>query len=173
MASLDLKDPSLFRETCYINGQWVGAGSNETIDVTNPATGEMLGTIDRQYVSRILGLLAARDAPGIIAAIREIDEHFPDYARLLDDLAMLLQRIAVYQVVGSADVEPIGVGVHARVAIGRGQVEHDEPVLLHGRTSELEIVVCDPGDPDQRRLEADDLLDGVGDEARIAPQPAR
>ena len=47
MASLDLKDPSLFRETCYINGQWVGAGSNETIDVTNPATGEMLGTIPK------------------------------------------------------------------------------------------------------------------------------
>ena len=47
MASLDLKDPSLLRETCYINGQWVGAGSNETIDVTNPATGEMLGTIPK------------------------------------------------------------------------------------------------------------------------------
>ena len=47
MASLDLKDPSLFRETCYINGQWVGAGSNETIDVSNPATGEMLGTIPK------------------------------------------------------------------------------------------------------------------------------
>ena len=47
MASLDLKDPNLFREACYINGQWVGAGSNETIDVTNPATGETLGTIPK------------------------------------------------------------------------------------------------------------------------------
>ena len=34
--TLKLKDPKLFRETCYINGEWVGAGSNETIDVTNP-----------------------------------------------------------------------------------------------------------------------------------------
>ena len=47
MASLDLKDPSLFREACYINGRWVGAGSNETIDVTNPATRETLGTIPK------------------------------------------------------------------------------------------------------------------------------
>ena len=47
MASLDLKDPGLFREACYINGRWVGAGSNETIDVTNPATGETLGTIPK------------------------------------------------------------------------------------------------------------------------------
>jgi DNA polymerase-3 subunit gamma/tau len=65
----------------------------------------MLGTIDRQHVSRILKLLAAGDGPGILAAIREIDEQFPDYARLLDDMATLLQRIAVFQVVGAADVE--------------------------------------------------------------------
>ncbi|MEE2997684.1 MAG: NADP-dependent succinate-semialdehyde dehydrogenase [Pseudomonadota bacterium] len=47
MPSLDLKDPNLFREACYINGEWVGAGSNETIDVSNPATGETLGTIPK------------------------------------------------------------------------------------------------------------------------------
>jgi len=74
-------------------------------DVTEDAVAEMLGTIDRQHVARILGLLASGDAPGILAAIREIDEQFPDYARLLEDLATLLQRIAVYQVVGAADVD--------------------------------------------------------------------
>ncbi|MBT8101731.1 MAG: DNA polymerase III subunit gamma/tau [Gammaproteobacteria bacterium] len=63
----------------------------------------MLGTIDREYVSRLLQLLAENDGKGIIAAIREIDEHFPDYARLLDDLARDLQRIAVYQLVGTCD----------------------------------------------------------------------
>lgn len=38
-----LKDKSLFRQECYIAGKWVG--SKETIDVTNPATGEVIGTI--------------------------------------------------------------------------------------------------------------------------------
>ena len=47
MASLELKDPNLFREACYINGKWVGADSNQTIDVTNPASGEVLGTIPK------------------------------------------------------------------------------------------------------------------------------
>jgi len=42
-----LKDEKLFRELCYIDGEWIGAGSNETIDVTNPATGEVLGTIPK------------------------------------------------------------------------------------------------------------------------------
>ncbi|MBT8111627.1 MAG: DNA polymerase III subunit gamma/tau [Gammaproteobacteria bacterium] len=63
----------------------------------------MLGTIDRQHVSRLLRLLAEDDAKGIIDAIREIDEQFPDYSRLLDDLARDLQRIAVFQVVGTCD----------------------------------------------------------------------
>ncbi len=46
-SSLNLNDPTLFREACFINGKWMGAGSNETIDVTNPATGQVLGTIPR------------------------------------------------------------------------------------------------------------------------------
>ena len=65
----------------------------------------MLGTIDRDHVVRLLRLLADNDAQGVITAIREIDEQFPDYARLLEDLARDLQRIAVYQVVGACDSE--------------------------------------------------------------------
>jgi DNA polymerase-3 subunit gamma/tau len=65
----------------------------------------MLGTIDRDHVTRLVKLLAEGDAAGIIVALKEIDEQFPDYARLLEDLARILQRIAVYQVVGSIDAE--------------------------------------------------------------------
>jgi len=74
-------------------------------DVGSDAVAEMLGTIDRQHISRILNLLASGDAPGMLETIREIDQQFPDYARLLDDMARLLQRIAVFQVVGAADVD--------------------------------------------------------------------
>jgi succinate-semialdehyde dehydrogenase/glutarate-semialdehyde dehydrogenase len=35
----------LLREHCYIDGAWVGADSGATVDVTNPATGERLGTV--------------------------------------------------------------------------------------------------------------------------------
>jgi DNA polymerase-3 subunit gamma/tau len=65
----------------------------------------MLGTIDRDHVVRLLRLLADNDARGIVDAIREIDEQFPNYGRLLEDLARDLQRIAVYQVVGTCDAE--------------------------------------------------------------------
>jgi len=73
--------------------------------IEEPQVAKMLGTIDRDHVVRLLRLLAADDAAGIIEAIRQIDEQFPNYSRLLEDLARDLQRIAVYQVVGTCDSE--------------------------------------------------------------------
>jgi succinate-semialdehyde dehydrogenase/glutarate-semialdehyde dehydrogenase len=43
LPALPLKDPKLFREQCYLDGQWVG--SQKTIAVVNPATGGVLGTV--------------------------------------------------------------------------------------------------------------------------------
>ena len=73
--------------------------------IEEASTATMLGTIDRDHVMRLMHLLAAGDAKGIVEVIREIDEQFPDYSRLLDDVARDLQRVAVYQVVGTCDSE--------------------------------------------------------------------
>jgi DNA polymerase-3 subunit gamma/tau len=74
-------------------------------DVLEEPVGVMLGTIDRQHVKKIVELLASGDAGGLISTIAEVDEQFPDYAQLLDDLARTLQRMAVHQVVGAVDRE--------------------------------------------------------------------
>ncbi|KJH75793.1 3-sulfolactaldehyde dehydrogenase [Pseudomonas sp. ES3-33] len=42
---LNLKDSSLFKQLAYIDGQWVGADSGATFDVTNPATGELIARV--------------------------------------------------------------------------------------------------------------------------------
>jgi len=42
-----LKDMKLFRQQCYIDGQWVDADGKATVAVNNPATGATLGTIPR------------------------------------------------------------------------------------------------------------------------------
>lgn len=42
---MQLQDSSLLHEKCYINGQWLSADSAATITVTNPANGDVLGTI--------------------------------------------------------------------------------------------------------------------------------
>ena len=44
---IPLKDERLLRQQCYINGSWGDADDGKTIDVTNPATGEKLGTVPK------------------------------------------------------------------------------------------------------------------------------
>jgi DNA polymerase-3 subunit gamma/tau len=72
-------------------------------ELQQAAVATMLGTIDREHVSSLLDLLSNGDAAGLIRAVATIDEQFPDYGRLLDDLARLLQRVAIYQAVGATD----------------------------------------------------------------------
>ena len=45
MAKLPLKDPSLFRQANCIDGKWVQADSGRSIQVRNPATGELVGEV--------------------------------------------------------------------------------------------------------------------------------
>ena len=42
---MELNDNTLFRQQAYINGEWVGADNGATFEVTNPATGEVLGVV--------------------------------------------------------------------------------------------------------------------------------
>jgi succinate-semialdehyde dehydrogenase/glutarate-semialdehyde dehydrogenase len=51
-----LKDARLFREACYLNGEWVKAKSGGAISVDNPATGEIIGTVPK------LGAAETREA---------------------------------------------------------------------------------------------------------------
>ncbi|MET1028908.1 MAG: aldehyde dehydrogenase family protein, partial [Dongiaceae bacterium] len=60
--ALPIKDKSLFRQQCYINGQWVDADSGKTIDVTNPATGEVIGTIPNMGAAETRRAIEAANA---------------------------------------------------------------------------------------------------------------
>ena len=62
LEKLTLKDPSLFRQQCYLDGAWVDADGKATIPVVNPATGGMLGTIPRMGGAETKRAIAAADA---------------------------------------------------------------------------------------------------------------
>jgi succinate-semialdehyde dehydrogenase/glutarate-semialdehyde dehydrogenase len=49
--TLQLKDQKLFRQQCYIDGQWADADGGETIVVTNPANGAAMGTVPKMGVA--------------------------------------------------------------------------------------------------------------------------
>ncbi|MBU0726102.1 MAG: NADP-dependent succinate-semialdehyde dehydrogenase [Alphaproteobacteria bacterium] len=48
---ITLKDPTLFRQQCYIDGAWADADKGGTLDVTNPADNAKLGTIPKMGAS--------------------------------------------------------------------------------------------------------------------------
>jgi succinate-semialdehyde dehydrogenase/glutarate-semialdehyde dehydrogenase len=59
--ALPLKDSRLFRQQCYIDGAWADADSGKTIEVTNPATDEVLGTIPEMGAGETRRAIAAAD----------------------------------------------------------------------------------------------------------------
>ncbi|MGP3788835.1 NADP-dependent succinate-semialdehyde dehydrogenase [Pseudomonas sp. B392_1p] len=44
---MQLNDPTLFRQQAYIDGAWQDADSGQTLQVTNPATNEVLGSVPK------------------------------------------------------------------------------------------------------------------------------
>ena len=61
LASLSLKDSKLFREQCYIDGQWVDAESRKNFPIHNPATGAVLGSVPDMATSETKRAIDAAD----------------------------------------------------------------------------------------------------------------
>ena len=78
---MKLKDSSLFRQQCHVNGAWVDAAGGVTIPVTNPATGARLGTVP------------SIDAKGAEAAVAAAHAAFPAWAaKTAKERAVMLRR---------------------------------------------------------------------------------
>jgi len=71
---------------------------------------KMLGTVDRKYIHQIMGSIVKQDIKKILSTVNNIDDFFPDYESLLGEIAEILQRIAVIQVVGLENDTDISTG---------------------------------------------------------------
>jgi succinate-semialdehyde dehydrogenase/glutarate-semialdehyde dehydrogenase len=60
--SLNLKNPALFRDKAYIDGQWVGADSGKVFPVTNPADGSRIAEVPNQDVDETRRAIEAANA---------------------------------------------------------------------------------------------------------------
>jgi len=61
-ARLELRDGKLLRQQCYVDGAWVDADSGKTLAVTNPATGEVLGTVPNMGAAETRRAIEAANA---------------------------------------------------------------------------------------------------------------
>lgn len=92
-----LKDPSLLVELAYIDGQWVGADDAATLDVINPATGEVLARVPAIQGSETRRAVEAADRAWPAWRARPaaeraalLDRWYQAMIDNLDDLALIL-----------------------------------------------------------------------------------
>jgi succinate-semialdehyde dehydrogenase/glutarate-semialdehyde dehydrogenase len=113
-ARLPLRDPSLFREACAIDGKWVEAESGRTIAVANPATGEALGTVP--------ALSAAETRRAIAAAHRAL----PGWrAMTAKERAAILRRLHDLMMANQEDLAVIMTAEQGKpLAESRGEIAY-------------------------------------------------
>jgi len=76
-----LKDQKLFRQQCYVDGTWIDADRKATVDVNNPATGQIIGVIPK------LGAAETR------RAIEAANRAYPAWrAKTAKERAVILRR---------------------------------------------------------------------------------
>jgi succinate-semialdehyde dehydrogenase/glutarate-semialdehyde dehydrogenase len=92
-----LKDPRIFHERCYIDGQWVDADSRGRIEVDNPADGKNLGSVPdcgapetRRAIDAAAAALPAWRALTAKERSALLRKWFDLMVANADDLAMLL-----------------------------------------------------------------------------------
>ena len=44
---MDIKNKTLFKDMCYINGEWINSNNKDRIKVNNPATLKNIGTVPK------------------------------------------------------------------------------------------------------------------------------
>ena len=59
---MKLSNNALFRQKCYVDGGWLDADSGETVEVTNPADGSVLGTIPKMGAAETRRAIEAANA---------------------------------------------------------------------------------------------------------------
>lgn len=111
---LKLKDSTLLKQLCYLDGRWQPADSGAAIDVTNPATGETLGTIPR------MGSEETR------RAIEAADRALPAWrARTAKERAVILRRWYELMMANQEDLAIIMTAEQGKpLAESRGEIAY-------------------------------------------------
>lgn len=109
---MKLNDPTLLRDSCYIDGKWIGG--NNTFDVTNPATGELVGKVPD------LGVEETR------AAIEAANAAFGEWsARTAKERSRILRKWFDLQIENKDDLATIMTTEMGKpLAEARGEVEY-------------------------------------------------
>jgi DNA polymerase III subunit gamma/tau len=102
--------------------------------LTRPQVEDMLGTQGRQVLFEIVRAVAQGQGPALLVCVEKLDAQAPDYSSLLNDLANILQRIAVLQVLPeAADEDDDGAVKELAGALAAEDVQVYYQIVINGR----------------------------------------
>jgi succinate-semialdehyde dehydrogenase/glutarate-semialdehyde dehydrogenase len=112
--TLTLTDQHLFREACYIDGVWIDAAGRATIEVDNPASGEVVGVVPK------LGRAETR------AAIDAAARAFPEWRKkTAKERATVLRRWFDLMIANQEDLAQLMTAEQGKPLIeSRGEVAY-------------------------------------------------
>ena len=106
-------------------------------DLSEANARAMLGTIDRGRIFTILDALGRADGAAMLAQVAELDRDAPDYDRALIELAAVLQRVAVLQLVPDSAADESEFDVQTIMSLSRAlqpeEVQLYYQIALGGR----------------------------------------
>jgi succinate-semialdehyde dehydrogenase/glutarate-semialdehyde dehydrogenase len=114
MTGVSLADPKLFRQSCYVDGAWVNARAGATINVDNPATGEIVGTVPK------FGAAETRDA------IEAANRAFPEWRKkTAKERAAVLRRWFELMIANTEDLAKLMTTEQGKPLVeSRGEVAY-------------------------------------------------
>ena len=125
------------RDALSLTDQAIAFGSGK---LEEPTVRLMLGSVDRSYVFRLIGALAQGDGKTVVETVDVLRVHGLSAASTLEDMATLLQRMAVLQAVPQAGHPGLDASDPDAAELGRlaALLPPDETQLLysiclHGR----------------------------------------
>jgi DNA polymerase-3 subunit gamma/tau len=95
------------RDALSLLDQLLAYGDGKALEADARA---MLGTVERDQVVQLAQLLAAGEARALLEYAHSLDERASDYAQLLEQLAALLERVALKQLVADFEGDELHPG---------------------------------------------------------------
>ena len=149
--------------------------------ITAGDVAQMLGSIDRDQVARILEALAAGDGSSLLEQVDRLDEQGADFAAVLDEIMGALQRVAVLQLVQgravddedadwqplAAAINPEDVQLYYQIALGgRRDIAVCRDERMSFEMTVLRMLAFRPAAPAEKPAPQRPA-------ARVTPQPSR
>ncbi len=121
------------RDALSLLDQLLAYGNGKALEADARA---MLGTVGRDQIVQLAQLLAAGEAGALIEYANALDERASDYAQLLEQLAALLERVALKQLVPDFEgdeLHPVELLAHLAAAIPAEDVQLFYQTAILGR----------------------------------------